>query len=145
MEIRPITKPDFDHIVEVVDRWWGGASRMQPDPIFFYELGELARVVVDDGTIAGFVLAFLAPHPEPVGYIHLVGVHPDYRRRGVGKLVYAWFEDECKKRGARSVKAISAPGNEGSILFHRGIGWTVTEEADYAGPGRARIVFSKVL
>jgi hypothetical protein len=43
------------------------------------------------------------------------------------------------------VKAITTLGNEASILFHRAIGWEAYEVADYAGPGRPRIVLTKTL
>jgi hypothetical protein len=43
------------------------------------------------------------------------------------------------------MKAITTPGNEGSIRFHVAVGWRVQEIDDYAGPGRRRIVFTKQL
>jgi hypothetical protein len=43
------------------------------------------------------------------------------------------------------MKAITTPGNEGSIRFHLALGWGVQEIDDYAGPGRRRIVFTKQL
>jgi GNAT superfamily N-acetyltransferase len=145
MEARPVTKRDFDHIAEVIDSWWGGASRQIADPMFFYELGDMARVVVEDEQMIGFVFAFITPQAPPVGFIHLVGVHPAHRRHGVGKFIYAWFEQACRDRGVERVKAITTLGNEGSVLFHQGIGWDFELVNDYAGPGRARIVFSKKL
>jgi hypothetical protein len=43
------------------------------------------------------------------------------------------------------LKAITTLGNEGSIAFHRALGWDVTFVEDYAGPARPRVVFSKNL
>jgi hypothetical protein len=34
-------------------------------------------------------------------------------------------------------------GNEGSIAFHKALGWSVTFVEDYAGPARPRVVFNK--
>jgi len=48
MEIRGITKADWDQVVSVLDRWWGGPSRDLAHPIFFYELGNLAPVAEED-------------------------------------------------------------------------------------------------
>lgn len=153
MEIRGITKPDFDHIVSVLDRWWGGPSRDLAHPILFYELGQLGLVADEGGSVLGFLLGFLA---EPTGataaadpagpaertaYIHLVGIHPDHRRRGVGKLLYEAFLEQAERRGATRAKAITTVGNEGSVDFHRALGFEVIEDANYAGPGRGRIVF----
>jgi GNAT superfamily N-acetyltransferase len=145
MNPRPLTKADFDHVVEVIDRWWGGPISNFAQPIFFYELGEQALVVEKDGIIVGFLLGFVAEKPLRTGYVHLVGIHPDYRRRGVGRLLYATFTDACRKEGCTRMKAITTLGNEGSIRFHLGVGWQAQEVEHYAGPDRKRIVFTKDL
>lgn len=145
MLIRGITKQDFDYIVSVLDRWWGGPSSERAHPVFFYELGEKALIAEDDGEVVGFLLGFLAPKDPPVAYVHLVGIHPDHRRRGVGKQLYEEFTARAKEAGARSVLAITMVGNEGSIRFHEALGFHVEEQPDYAGPGRSRVVFTKDL
>jgi GNAT superfamily N-acetyltransferase len=145
MKARPLAKSDFDQIVQVIDAWWGGATRHLAHPMFFHELGQQAFIVEENDQMIGFLLGFLTPDLPPRGYVHLVGVHPEHRRRGVGRFAYTWFEAECRKRGCRQVKAITTPGNEGQVLFHKGIGWQTHEDPDYAGPGRSRIVFIKDL
>ncbi len=144
MITRPLGKQDYDHIVQVIDRWWGGPTSALAHPMFFYELGRLARVVEDDGVLVGFLLGFICPDAS-VGYVHLVGIHPDYRRRGVAKLLYTAFEEDCAREGCRRLKAITTLGNEGSVRFHEAMGWSMAEVEDYAGPGRLRIVFTKDL
>jgi GNAT superfamily N-acetyltransferase len=143
-ETRPIRKHDYDHIVQATDRWWGGPTSALAHPIFFYELGDLARVVDRDGVLVGFLLGFVAPSSAgDVGYVHLVGIHPDWRRRGVGRVLYESFERACVARGVRRLKAITTLGNEGSHRFHQALGWDTVEVEDYAGPGRARVVFTR--
>jgi GNAT superfamily N-acetyltransferase len=122
---RPLQKADLDHIVSVIDRWWGGPTSALAHPIYFYELGQLARVVEYEG--------------------HMVGIHPDFRRRGVARLLYSSFENDCRKAGAKSMKAITTMGNEGSVRFHEAVGWSVKEVEHYAGRDRHRIVFTKSL
>lgn len=153
MEVRGITKADWDHIVSVLDRWWGGPSRDLAHPILFYELGQLALVAEEHGEVVGFLLGFLADPTgaaaaaDPAGpaertaYIHLVGIHPDHRRRSIGKRLYTAFLEQAQLRGATRAKAITNVGNEGSVDFHRALGFDVIEDGQYAGPGRARIVF----
>ena len=143
METRKISKADFDVIVEVIDRWWGGPISTLAHPIFFYELGELAHVMVDDGQIIGFLLGFIAHEPEKTGYVHLVGIHPDFRRKGVGRKLYDSFAKACATAGCIRLKAITTPGNEVSLRFHIAQGWDVKELDDYAGPARRRVVFTK--
>ena len=43
MITRPLGKKDYDHIVQVIDRWWGGPTSALAHPMFFYELGSMAR------------------------------------------------------------------------------------------------------
>ncbi len=144
MVTRPLEKRDYDLIVQVIDRWWGGPTSALAHPIFFYELGEMARIVEDEGVMVGFLLGFIAKSDlGNVGYVHLVGIHPDHRRRGVGRLLYEAFEADCRKANASRMKAITTLGNEGSQIFHQVLGWDMVEIEDYAGPGRPRIVFSK--
>src|SRR5690606_22498370 len=108
------------------------------------ELGRLARVVEDHGLLVGFLLGFRCPHAA-IWYVHLVGIHHDYRRRGDGRMLYAAIEEDCRREGCRQLKAITSLGNEGSVRFHAAVGWSATEVEDYAGPGRPRIVFTKDL
>src|SRR5204862_5383804 len=58
MITRPLGKQDYDHIVQIIDRWWGGPTTALAHPIFFYELGAMARVVEHDGILVGFLLGF---------------------------------------------------------------------------------------
>ena len=145
MKIRGITKADFDYLVAVLDRWWGGPGGQKAHPMFFYEFGEQALVAERDGEVVGFLLGCLAPTRPPTGYVHLVGIHPDHRRRAVGKLLYEHFTDRCRAAGVKRLKAIAAVGHEGPLAFHEALGFTARHEPDYAGPGRARMVFTKDL
>lgn len=142
METRKITKRDFDEIVQVIDRWWGGPISTMAHPIFFYELGENALIAEESGRLIGFLLGFLVFKAPKTGYVHLVGIHPDFRRRGVGRALYQQFTERCRSLGCLRMKAIATAGNEGSIRFHQAVGWTAEEVEDYAGPDRKRIVFT---
>jgi GNAT superfamily N-acetyltransferase len=147
MLTRRITKQDFDQIVQVIDQWWGGPISASAHPIFFYELGDHALVVEQGSVMIGFLLGFIASSTDgsKTGYVHLVGIHPDYRRRGVGRLLYNRFVEECVAAKCVRMKAITTPGYEGSIRFHLAQGWNAAEVDDYAGPDRKRIVFTKSL
>jgi GNAT superfamily N-acetyltransferase len=145
MITRPLGKQDYDHIVQVIDRWWGGPTSALAHPLFFYELGALARVVEHDGILVGFLFGFVTPVTPPTGYVHLVGIHPDFRRRGVGKVLYQAFEEDCRSAGCVALKAVTTTGNEVSMAFHRGMGWNVGVVDDYAGPARPRMAFTKQL
>jgi GNAT superfamily N-acetyltransferase len=142
---RSLTKADFDYVVSVIDRWWGGPIGTFAHPIFFYELGEQARIVEEDGLIIGFLLGFISDHPIRTGYVHLVGIHPDHRRRGVGRLLYEAFTEACRNEHCARMKAITTQSNDGSLSFHLAVGWNAQDVEHYAGPDRRRIVFTRDL
>lgn len=144
METRGLSKADYDQIVKVMDKWWGGPTSALAHPIFFYELGDAAMVVESDGGLVGFLLGFITPDGA-TGYVHLVGIDPEFRRRSVGSLLYQAFEARCRAAGCTNLKAITTLGNEGSVRFHLAQGWNSRQENSYAGPGRTRIVFTKEL
>jgi GNAT superfamily N-acetyltransferase len=144
MNIRGITKYDFDYIVSVFDHWWGGPSSERASPFFFHELGEYALIAEDDGRVVGFLLGLVAAGSS-TGYVHLVGIDPNHRRHGVGKRLYQHYQESCQRSGLKQLKAIGMVGHEGSLRFHTALGFQANEIADYAGPGRARVVFTKPL
>ncbi len=143
MITRGITKEDFQQIVSVTDQWWGGPTSALAHPLFFYELGDHALVVEDGGRMVGFLLGFITERAPKVGYIHLVGIDPGYRRRGVGRALYEEFARKAVAAGALRLKAITTPGNQASVEFHRALGYTIEQVPDYAGPHRARYVFTR--
>ena len=140
-----MSKRDYDFVVSVLDRWWDGPSNERAHPVFFHELGQDALVAEEEGAVIGFLLGFVSPQPEPYAYVHLVGIHPEYRRRGVGKALYEAFIARAKTRGATRMKVISAPGNDASERFHVAMGFSTQVTADYAGPGRARVIYLRKL
>jgi GNAT superfamily N-acetyltransferase len=145
VEIREMQKRDYDQVVEVIDRWWGGPVAQQAHPVFFYEFGDTALVALAEGELVGFVLGLIAPTAPPIGYVHLVGVRPDFQRKGLGHLLYDRFSATCRARGVRRVKALTTEANDGSRQFHRALGFVERIEPDYAGRGRARVVFERDL
>jgi GNAT superfamily N-acetyltransferase len=144
MIVRGITKQDFDYIVSVFDAWWGGPSTERASPFFFHEFGEQALIAENDGRVVGFLLGLAVPSAG-LGYVHLVGIDPNARRHGVGKQLYQHFEESCRRQGFKRLKAIGMVGHEASYQFHTALGFEVREVPDYAGPGRARMVFTKAV
>ena len=145
MIIRHITKSDFDAIVSVMDAWWGGPAALRPEPFLFYELGHHALVAEESDAMTGFLLGFVTERAPRVAYVHLVGIDPEQRRRGIARALYEEFARRARARGCRTLKAITTIGNEGSVDFHRALGFTVSQDPHYAGPNRARYVFERTL
>ena len=145
MITRALSKSDYDQIVETIDRWVRGPTTALALPVFYYELGEFARVVEHEGQLIGFLFGFVTGSNPPVGYVHLIGISPEHRRHGVARRLYDSFEDSCRGSGCTTLKAISTIGNEVSERFHAAMGWQAQVVENYAGPGRNRVVFTKQL
>lgn len=149
MEIRPLTKTDFDWILDHFDEFWPDeATRPRHHPIFINELSDSAFVLRDgdgdgDGDrVAAYLLGLIA-QSSPTGYVHLVAVRRPYRRQGLARRLYEHFVAHARDRGCNRLKATAAPWNAESIAFHLAFGMHQEEVADYAGPGIDRVVFTR--
>lgn len=145
MLARALTKADYDHIVQVIDKWSAGPTAILVHPVFFHELGELAKVVDHEQQLVGFLFGFVSSMEPGTGYIHLVGIHPEFRRRGIARMLFQSFEQDCRAKNCKRLKSMAMPGNDTLMAFHRSLGWNSTLVDDYAGPARSRIVFEKRL
>ena len=145
MQIRSLTKVDYDFIVSIIDRWWGGLASERAHPVFFYELGRHALVATEGDKIIGFLMGFVTSEEPKLGYIHLFGIEPEFRRRGVARALYEQFISAARNEGASKIKALAMVGNEDSIRFHGALDFNVEQVADYAGSGYPRLVFTKTL
>jgi ribosomal protein S18 acetylase RimI-like enzyme len=149
--IEPVRDGDLAAILRDFERFWGdhpqaGLLRHLHHPMFFREFADTAFVArrAADGELAGYLLGFVAPTGD--GYIHFVAVREDGRGLGLGRRLYETFTAVALGRGATALKALTSPGNERSIAFHRRMGFTeMTLDEDYAGSGRARVVMRRPL
>ena len=142
----PATKADFDQIVDrLADFWAERDVSALHHPMFIDEFADGALVIRDaDGAVAAYLFGLILPERR-LGYVHVVAVRQDQRGRGLARLLYERFGRLARERGCRRLKAITTPGNAGSIAFHRGLGMEAVEVPDYSGPGRPRVVFSAEL
>ena len=156
MKIERLTKSDFDEIISSLEPFWGErheAMRSTHHPVYLYELGDTAFVIREEGKVIAYLWGFLA-QTSATGYVHLVGVHRDHRRRGLARALYRHFTDEARRRGATRLRAMTQPVNRTSIAFHRSIGMRLLGEPnadgipvvrDYRGPGEDRVVFEMAI
>jgi len=146
MNIRSIDETDYAPIIAVLDDWWGGRSMTHLLPrLFFQHFQNTSFVLEEDGQAVAFLIGFVSQtHPE-VAYIHFLGVHPGFRKRGVARQLYETFFARVCDLGCRTVQCITSPINEGSVSFHAQMGFGASVAADYAGPGQDRVLFSRSL
>ena len=158
MTLRNITSDDYAPIIAVLNEWWGGRQMSDMLPRLFFEHFQDTSFIAqaEDGSIAGFLVGFLSQTQNDEAYIHFVGVHPDQRKNGVGKLLYEHFFGTVQQQGRHVVRCVTSPVNKTSIAFHLRMGFvpkasdTKTDQGvpcieNYDGKGESRVVFSKQL
>lgn len=153
MRFRQLREADHGPVVAVVDGWWGGRRVAGKLPrLFFRYFAGTSFAVEEDGEIVAFLVGIVGS-PADEAYVHFVGVRPDHRSRGLGRRLYGMFFDEARRRGCRSVRAITSSGNRGSIRFHKSLGFEILEgdsaedgvdvHTDYDGDGANKVVFAR--
>lgn len=154
--IRNAEAHDYKAIINVVDAWWGGRQMALMLPkLFFVHFRPTSFVAEDNDLIVGFVIGFVSQTIRDEGYIHFLGVHPDFRKHGLGRRLYERVFDGMLGAGCRIVRCVTSPVNKGSIAFHFNMGFKPENSGslvegvpffeDYDGPGEDRVLFSKVL
>ena len=148
-EIAHCTRADFTQILEHVADFWGSDRTLAlHHPMLLYEFGDTAYVIRAGDQVIAYLFGLLS-QTEPVGYVHLVGVHQGHRREGLARRLYEHFATDARARGCRELKAITTANNERSLAFHRAFGMEPVGEdrdgeipiaRDYAGPGQHRVV-----
>ena len=78
-----------------------------------------------DSEIVGQLEMRRVLHEPHVGYVSLVYVVPDYRRRGVGRLIHEHAAAVCRERGMRLMRLSVATSNVHAMVFYRRLGWQV--------------------
>ena len=122
----------------------------------FHDTSFIAETRGDSPEIAAFIVGFISQSVPDESYIHFVGVSPEFRKNGLGKMLYMRFFEEVRKRGCKRVLCVTSPVNRASIAFHGHMGFTAmpgdstTEDGvpfspDYDGPGEPRVCFVRDL
>jgi ribosomal protein S18 acetylase RimI-like enzyme len=157
LRFRRPTEADHPAIVERVDDWWGDGRRLHdllPRLWFQHFTGTSWIAETESGGLAGFLVGFVSPDHPDIAYVHMVAADPNLRRRGVGRALYGAFIADVARRGVRTVRAITWPGNRRSVAFHRALGFAVDDSpgtqrlygtpayADYDYPGEDRVVLT---
>jgi ribosomal protein S18 acetylase RimI-like enzyme len=155
-KIHHISPANYRSIIAVLDEWWGGRqmSAMLPK-LFFTHFCDTSFVVESDGKVIAFLIGLLSQSNPTEAYIHFVGVHPDFRQRGIGSLLYQEFFQTAQALDRVQVKCVTSPLNKSSIAYHLRMGFEaepsemqedgVPYHLDYDGPGEHRVVFVKHL
>ena len=154
-QLRNLREADAEPVKAALDRWWGGRDLSHLAlPLFFRHFRDTSFVLEDRGEVVGFLVGFVSQSDPEEGYIHLVGVHPGRRQRGLARWLYEAFFEEVRGRGCTVVRCATTPGNAGSISFHHSLGFETEGDGssggvpvfrDYDGPGEDRVLLRRSL
>ena len=155
---RPI-EADHPVLVGQVDDWWGGRKMHELLPRLWFQHFTGTSWVAEDaeGRLVGFLVGFVSPDRPDEAYIHMVGTSPNHRRTGLGRRLYERFFEDMRGLGVRRVRAVTWPGNQVSVRFHRAMGFHPSEGPgtqnlygtpaypDYDADGDDRVAFTREL
>jgi len=154
-EIRELDDDDIDAVVEFSLRAWEPVFdsvrdvlrddvflRLHPD--WRADQAEAVRsicanperdvfVAVTDGRPVGFVAVALNAYHERMGAIEIIGVDPDFQRRGIGERLTAFATDHLRSRGMdiAVVETGGDPGHAPARALYEEVGFTVLPIARY--------------
>ena len=121
------------------------ASLLQP---LFLENFSSTSLVAEDpsGELTGFLIGFVSADHPTEAYVHFAGVAPEHRAQGLGRALYARFDDLVAAHGVRVVRCVTSVVNEPSVAFHRGIGFGVEgAKADATIDGGEYVLMSRAV
>jgi len=154
--LRHMESSDYETISPLLNDWWGGRPISGLLPRLFFEHFRPTSFVVEvDSRLKGFLVGFRSQTNPSVAYIHFVGVAPESRRKGYGRILYEHFFDIARDLGCSEVHSLTSPVNTGSVHFHRCMGFRILKgngdvdgmsvHLNHAGPGQHRVLFRKPL
>ena len=152
LSIRNSKPSDHPTIIKVLKDWWGGRDLTGMLPrLFFVHFCNTSFIIERDNNLIAFLVGFLSPASANEGYIHFVGVHPQYRGVGLGRYLYDRFLKICKENDRNIIRACTSPVNKGSIAFHKKLGFAIEEgnaeidgfqvTLDYNKPDDPKVLF----
>lgn len=135
---------DYDKIAAVVDDWWGRPILSSLPRLFLDHFQRTSLVAEAHEGLTGFLVGIVSPSELDEAYIHFVGVAPEVRSGGLARSLYEHFFQIARSHNRRTIKAITSPINQKSIIFHQRLGFTVSGPVpNYNGPGRDVLVFER--
>jgi ribosomal protein S18 acetylase RimI-like enzyme len=148
LTVRHAKPSDYGRVIGRVNVWWDGRNMAPMLPQLFFLHFEGTSFVAEDaeGDLVAFLCGFLSQTEPQEAYIHFVGVSPEHRGEGIGRLLYERFFEEVRAQGRSIVRCVTSPTNERSIAFHEALGFEVDRVVpDYDGPGENRALLVRRL
>ncbi|HTX60887.1 MAG TPA: GNAT family N-acetyltransferase [Methanobacterium sp.] len=110
-----------------------------------------------DKNAIGFLLGFISQDNPQKGYIHLLCVIPQWRKKGLAQELLDQFLFKLKENGCQKVSLITSPKNKKAINFYQKMGFKIENYGkeiiingvntikNYNGPGEHKLICTKLL
>lgn len=94
-----------------------------------FDPGAIAILRNGDGGMIGFCTTGIDPESDPPhGFINLLGLLPDYRRRGLGRWLLQWGIERLRAKGVKTVELGVEAANARAVELYRSVGFELAEE-----------------
>jgi aminoglycoside 6'-N-acetyltransferase I len=111
---------------ELPKEWKDNLGASSPRSFRHYLEGGLSFAAVEDDELFGFIFAQMVRHvynAENLLWVENMGVHPYFRRNGIGFKLLRTAVEEGKKMGATVAHAAIQPDNLRSIMLYKKFGF----------------------
>jgi ribosomal protein S18 acetylase RimI-like enzyme len=157
LALRRPTEDDQPRLVAIADDWFGGRRvRHLLARAWFRHFASTSWVAHDPADrLLGFLVGYRSPDRPAEAVIHLLGVDPNQRRRGIGRTLVDAFLDDVERNGIDLVGASAWPDDPIAITFFRALAFRpddgpgsqrlygTTGFVDHEGPGEDRVLFTR--
>ncbi len=131
--VRNMTIADYEQVYALWMQIKGFAMRSVDDSKdgvarFLERNPKTSVVAVENDKVVG---AILCGHDGRRGCMYHVCVHPDYRRKGIGKEMVVFAMKRLQEEGISKVSLIAFTSNDVGNAFWNTIGWTKREDLNY--------------
>lgn len=134
--VRPLTEKDFDAWFRLRKLLWDESSddEHRLEMLDIFENSETQLVLIaetESGKLVGFLEASIRPFVEDcrsdhVGYLEGWFVEPEFRQRGVGRILVGAAEKWSWQKGCEEMASDSEIGNDLSLEAHLKLGYEET-------------------
>jgi len=137
VRIRPMEHEDVDSVLAIDRKITGRRRALTYTELITGDLGgvlTLSLVAEVDGQVAGFILARRVYVGEPsaeAGLIQILGVDPDYQRRGIATKMVNALLDSCRAKKLKAVRLMINERDSQLVGLFEHVGFRRGELIDY--------------
>ena len=90
----PRERSDYARISAALDTWWGDRHMSALfQPLFLENFSTTSLICEDSKELRGFLVGFPSIDDAREAYVHFLGVSPELRGLGLGRELYAQFDE----------------------------------------------------